>query len=163
MIRHQKDKQFDLPAGSVRLEGFAHEKIRTVCEGTLKAIDMEALADYFRNTADMFATGEFWGKIMRAACLICAPSSLGMRSVIAALLQIVPATRTISGEVYRIDYPTDTQDAPIVTIVTEDGHEWITDDYISPRHTPLEITFSTNSTEDVTDDEIISIASIWTR
>ena len=71
MIRHQKDKQFDLPAGSVRLEGFAHEKIRTVCEGTLKAIDMEALADYFRNTADMFATGEFWGKIMRAACLIC--------------------------------------------------------------------------------------------
>ena len=37
------------------------------------------------------------------------------------------------------------------------------DDYIAPRHTPLEITFSTNSTEDVTDDEIISIASIWTR
>lgn len=71
MIRHQKDRQFDLPAGSVRLEGFAHEKIRTVCEGTLKAIDMAALADYFRNTADMFATGEFWGKIMRAACLIC--------------------------------------------------------------------------------------------
>ena len=64
---------------------------------------------------------------------------------------------------YRIDYPTDTQDAPIVTIVTEDGHEWITDDYIAPRHTPLEITFSTNSTEDVTDDEIISIASTWTR
>ena len=71
MIRHQMDRQFDLPAGSVRLEGFAHEKIRTVCEGTLKAIDMAALADYFRNTADMFATGEFWGKIMRAACLIC--------------------------------------------------------------------------------------------
>ena len=98
-----------------------------------------------------------------AACLICAPSSLGMRSVIASLLQIAPATRTISGEVYRIDYPTDTQDAPIVTIVTEDGNEWITDDYIAPRHTPLEITFSANSTEDVTDDEIISIASIWTR
>ena len=71
--------------------------------------------------------------------------------------------RTISGEVYRIDYPTDTQDAPIVTIVTEDGNEWITDDYIAPRHTPLQITFSTNSTEDVTDDEIISIASTWTR
>ena len=98
-----------------------------------------------------------------AAFLICAPSSLGMRSVIASLLQIVPATRTISGEVYRIDYPTDTQDAPIVTIVTEDGNEWITDDYIAPRHTPLEITFSTNSTEDVTDDEIISITSTWTR
>ena len=35
-------------------------------------------------------------------------------AIIAALLQIVPATRTISGEVYRIDYPTGTQDAPIV-------------------------------------------------
>jgi len=26
-------------------------------------------------------------------------------AIIAALLQIVPATRTISGEVYRIDHP----------------------------------------------------------
>lgn len=83
MIRHQMDRQFDLPAGSVRLEGFAHEKIRTVCEGTLKAIDMAALADYFRNTADMFATGEFWGKIMRAACLICGyTGDLALRKIV---------------------------------------------------------------------------------
>lgn len=87
-------------------------------------------------------------------------------AIIAALLQIVPvtpATRTISGEVYRIDYPTGTMDGPIVTIITEDGHEWIMDDYIAPRHTPLQITFSTNGTEDVTDDEIIAITSTWTR
>ena len=84
-------------------------------------------------------------------------------AIIAALLQIVPATRTTSGEVYRIDYPDATQDCPIVTLVTGDGHEWITDDYIAPRHTPLEITFSTNNTEDVTDDEIIAITSTWTR
>lgn len=87
-------------------------------------------------------------------------------AIIAALLQLVPATpstRTISGEVYRIDYPDATQDAPIVTIVTEDGNEWIMDDYIAPRHTPLEITFSTNGTEDATDDEIIAITSTWTR
>ena len=71
MIRHAKDKQFDLPAGSVRLSGFADEKIRLICEGTLKVIDMTALADFFRNTMDWFATGEFWGKIMRASCLIC--------------------------------------------------------------------------------------------
>ena len=31
---------------------------------------MYAVADYFRNTMDMFATGEFWGKLMRASCLI---------------------------------------------------------------------------------------------
>lgn len=70
MIRHAYDRQFDLPAGSVTLTGITDEKIHTICEGTLKVIDMTALADYFRNTADMFATGEFWGKIMRASCLI---------------------------------------------------------------------------------------------
>ena len=71
MLRHAYDKQFDLPAGSVRLIGITDEKIRIITEGTLKVIDMHALADYFRHTMDMFATGEFWGKIMRASCLIC--------------------------------------------------------------------------------------------
>ncbi len=71
MIRHSFDKQFDLPAGSVTLTGIPDDKIRIITEGTLKAIDMHALADYFRNTMDMFATGEFWGKLMRASCLIC--------------------------------------------------------------------------------------------
>ena len=71
MLRHAYDKQFDLPAGSVSLRGITDEKIRIITEGTLKVIDMHALADYFRNTMDMFATGEFWGKIMRASCLIC--------------------------------------------------------------------------------------------
>ena len=71
MLRHAYDKQFDLPAGSVSLRGITDEKIRIITEGTLKVIDMHALADYFRHTMDMFATGEFWGKIMRASCLIC--------------------------------------------------------------------------------------------
>lgn len=71
MLRHPFDKQFDLPAGSVALRGITDDKIRIITEGTLKIIDMHALADYFRNTMDMFATGEFWGKIMRASCLIC--------------------------------------------------------------------------------------------
>ena len=71
MLRHPSDRQFDLPAGSVTLSGITDKKIRIITEGTLKVIDMHALADYFRNTMDMFATGEFWGKIMRASCLIC--------------------------------------------------------------------------------------------
>ena len=71
MLRHPFDKQFDLPAGSVTLSGITDQKIRIITEGTLKVIDMHALADYFRNTMDMFATGEFWGKLMRASCLIC--------------------------------------------------------------------------------------------
>ena len=72
MIRHSTDRQFALGAGCVRLEGVADKKIRLACEGTLKKIDMRALADYFRNTTDQFATGEFWGKLMRAACMLCA-------------------------------------------------------------------------------------------
>ncbi len=71
MLRHPTDKQFDLPHGSVSLTGAIDEKIRLVAAGTLKVIDMHAVADYFRNTMNMFATGEFWGKLMRAACLIC--------------------------------------------------------------------------------------------
>lgn len=71
MIRHSFDQQFDLPAGSVRLVGVTDDKIRLVAEGTLKVVDMHAVADYFRYTLDMFATGEFWGKLMRASCLIC--------------------------------------------------------------------------------------------
>ncbi len=70
MMRHPMDKQFDLPAGSVTLTGVIDEKIRAVAAGTLKVIDMHAVADYFRLTMDMFATGEFWGKLMRAASLI---------------------------------------------------------------------------------------------
>ncbi len=64
------DHQFDLPAGAVRLHGAIDDAIRLVADGTLKVIDMHAVADYFRHTMDMFATGEFWGKLMRAACLI---------------------------------------------------------------------------------------------
>ncbi len=70
MLRHPLDQQFDLPAGAITLTGPVDEKIRLIAEGTLKKIDMHAVADYFRNTMDMFATGEFWGKLMRAACLI---------------------------------------------------------------------------------------------
>lgn len=70
MLRHTTDRQFDLPAGSVSLTGILNDKIRIITEGTLKVVDMHALADYFRNTMDPFATGEFWGKLMRASCLI---------------------------------------------------------------------------------------------
>ncbi len=71
MRPYKKDVFFSLPPASVQLTGILLDKTRLVTEGTLKKIDFYALADYFRNTADMFATGEFWGKLMRAACLIC--------------------------------------------------------------------------------------------
>lgn len=71
MLRYEKDLVFSLPPAAVQLEGILMKKLCLVTEGTLKKIDFSALADYFRNTMDMFATGEFWGKLMRAACLIC--------------------------------------------------------------------------------------------
>lgn len=71
MLRHKKDILYDLPAGSVKLYGITDEKIRLAMEGTLKKINMRTVADFFRNTMDLFATGEFWGKLMRASCLIC--------------------------------------------------------------------------------------------
>ncbi len=72
MLRHPTDRLYDLPAGSVTLSGAFDEKLRLVVEGTLKRVDMHALGDYFRNTMNMFATGEFWGKLMRASCMACA-------------------------------------------------------------------------------------------
>ncbi len=72
MIRHPVDRFYDLPLGAVRLHGAIDEKIRLVAEGTLKRVDMHAVADYFRHTMDQFATGEFWGKLMRGACMAAA-------------------------------------------------------------------------------------------
>ncbi len=72
MLRHPTDRLYDLPAGSVTLTGAFDEKIRLVIEGTLKRVDMHAVADYFRLTMNQFATGEFWGKLMRASCMACA-------------------------------------------------------------------------------------------
>ena len=68
---HPIDVQSPLPYGHASLRGIIHDKISLVIQGVLKQIDMHALADYYRHTADMFATGEFWGKIMRASCMAC--------------------------------------------------------------------------------------------
>ncbi len=72
MLRHPTDRLYDLPAGAVRLSGAFDEKLRLVAEGTLGRVDMHAVADYFRHTMDLFATGEFWGKLMRASCMTVA-------------------------------------------------------------------------------------------
>ncbi len=65
-------KFFSLPLSNVKLDGVIDQKIRLIVNGVLKNIDMKALADYFRNLEDGFAAGEFWGKLMRASCMLCA-------------------------------------------------------------------------------------------
>lgn len=56
---------------NVKIYGELDNRIKTVIDGLFLKLDMTALADYFRNKLDVFAAGEFYGKIMRAACLIC--------------------------------------------------------------------------------------------
>lgn len=63
------DKLCALDVKDVQMHGMIDDKLRLVCEQTLIKIDMYALADYFRYRTDAFATGEFWGKLMRAACM----------------------------------------------------------------------------------------------
>ena len=63
------DCMWETDVSRVRMQGLIDDKLRLVCEQTLKKIDMHALADYFRYRTDAFATGEFWGKLMRAACM----------------------------------------------------------------------------------------------
>lgn len=65
-----RDKLYKIDSSHLKTQGVFDKKIKLVTDGLLKVIDMHALADYFRNKSDMFATGEFWGKIMRAACAV---------------------------------------------------------------------------------------------
>lgn len=65
-----KDVFYELPKGSIKLKGLFDDKINNVMENTLKKLNYEKLVDYFRLKLDQFATGEFWGKTVRAGCLI---------------------------------------------------------------------------------------------
>ena len=55
----------------VKIYGELDSRIKAVIDGLFLRLDMTATADYFRRKLDVFAAGEFYGKIMRAACLIC--------------------------------------------------------------------------------------------
>lgn len=72
-----------IDAKLLKTDGIFDSQIKLISENILKVIDMRALADYFRNKADMFATGEFWGKIMRASCMIYSyTQDAGLRKII---------------------------------------------------------------------------------
>jgi len=63
------DMLFQINQGEIQLEGLIDDKIKLVIDNTLKAIDYTKMVDYFRYRNGVFAAGEFWGKIVRAACL----------------------------------------------------------------------------------------------
>ena len=70
-------------------------------------------------------------------------------------------TRTVSGVVYAIDYPTDDRDYAITTIETDDGNLWDVEDYVAPRSVKLAVTFDTMNTETILDDEVLQIVTVW--
>lgn len=55
---------------SVRFSGAFDHALRSLSSGLFCRINFSKTADYFRDTLDPFAAGEFWGKLMRAACVI---------------------------------------------------------------------------------------------
>lgn len=55
--------------GTVKLTGYWANKIGLGVENLLKKIDYSKTVDFFRLRPTPFASGEFWGKMMRAACL----------------------------------------------------------------------------------------------
>jgi len=56
--------------GGTRLYGVFDERINALINGLFLRVDMSATVDFFRYRLNRFAAGEFFGKLMRAACLI---------------------------------------------------------------------------------------------
>ena len=53
-----------------RLYGVFDERINALIKGLFLRVDMRAVVDFYRYRLNRFAAGEFFGKLMRAACLI---------------------------------------------------------------------------------------------
>ena len=58
------------PCDGTRLYGVFDRRIRALIDGLFLRVDMTAVVDFFRYKLNRFAAGEFFGKLMRAACLI---------------------------------------------------------------------------------------------
>lgn len=64
-----RTKLFEIADATVDLTGDLKFRLDLINERLLKALDYSKLVDFFRFSTEKFAAGEFWGKIMRAACL----------------------------------------------------------------------------------------------
>ena len=70
----KNDKFFLLKKGSVTLDKSCiyDRKIRILESGLMSKLDFRALTDFYREKRNQFAAGEFFGKIIRAACVLYA-------------------------------------------------------------------------------------------
>ncbi len=58
--------------GTISFSGILDDEIHAVIEGLYKKIDFSKTVDIFREKQDLFAAGEFWGKLMRGGCAMYA-------------------------------------------------------------------------------------------
>ena len=80
--------------------GELDQKLRMVSDGLFKKIDFSKTVDMFRCTLDLFAAGEFWGKLMRAACIFyeCTGDD-ALKAVITASMEDMLSVQKPDGEI----------------------------------------------------------------
>ncbi|MGM9625141.1 MAG: beta-L-arabinofuranosidase domain-containing protein, partial [Eubacteriales bacterium] len=83
-----------------RFFGETDEKIRLITEGLYKKIDFSKTVDMFRRTLDLFAAGEFWGKLMRAACIFYAcTGDAALKEILRASMEDMLSVQKPDGEI----------------------------------------------------------------
>lgn len=69
------------------------------------------------------------------------------------------SSRLASGKVESFRYE-EAGDIMVTTIQTDDGHEWLAEDYVAPRGSRVLVFFDDMDTLDVTDDKILQIVNV---
>ena len=88
------------PCSGTRLYGEIDERINRLINGLFLRVDMTAVVDFFRYRLDRFAAGEFFGKLMRAACLIYAyTKNEELRAVIDAAAADIMSVQDEDGDI----------------------------------------------------------------
>jgi len=67
---HAIVNDFLVPIDGIKLGGYFDSRIRALTTGLYPRLDFTILEDFFRHKKDDFACGEFWGKIVRSACMV---------------------------------------------------------------------------------------------
>ena len=83
-----------------RFSGALASHFDRITRGLFCQIDFSKTVDMFRNTLDLFAAGEFWGKLMRAACIFYALTEDETRKdVICASMEDMLTVQSPDGEI----------------------------------------------------------------
>lgn len=83
-----------------QFSGDLRKQLDTITRGLFCKIDFSKTVDMFRHTMDLFAAGEFWGKLMRAACIFYELTNHAeLRNVITASMEDMLSVQKPDGEI----------------------------------------------------------------